>query len=145
MKFYNDGEVWFLGESIYPAGVCHCQFNTDRTQVEISLINGKTLLPFRNVSDFQKANGSAYSNYSDFITGTKGFFAISSGSGGSSNTGGSPVSHWVFDYTNLIQTTTTDLWSYYLGGSGGTLVGTVYIVYTDTTKEIVDNITYTQV
>jgi hypothetical protein len=40
----------------------------------------------------------------------------------------------IFDATSLAQTSTTDTWTFYTGGLAGTLVATVTITYTDSTK-----------
>jgi hypothetical protein len=45
-----------------------------------------------------------------------------------------------FDYITLTQTTTSDVWNYYLGGSGGTLRATVTINYTDSTKATIQSV-----
>ena len=39
-----------------------------------------------------------------------------------------------FDYISLSETSTTDVYTYKNGGSGGTTVATVTITYTDSTK-----------
>ncbi len=49
---------------------------------------------------------------------------------------------FAYDYVVLTNpNSTTDLWTFKTGGSGGTTVGTVTIVYTDTTKCTVDDVT----
>ena len=49
---------------------------------------------------------------------------------------------FAYDYTVLTNpNSTTDLWTFKTGGSGGTTVATVTIVYTDTTKCVIDDIT----
>ncbi len=52
-----------------------------------------------------------------------------------------PFDHDYFAYTNT--NSTTDTYEYNTGGSGGTLVATVTIVYTDTTKETISTVTRT--
>jgi len=48
-----------------------------------------------------------------------------------------------YDYVSLTQATLTDVWTFYTGGSGGTLVATVTITYTDSGKETISNIART--
>jgi len=46
-----------------------------------------------------------------------------------------------FDSLSLAQTSTTDVWTFYVGGLAGTLVSTVTITYTDSTKATIANVT----
>lgn len=48
-----------------------------------------------------------------------------------------------FDYCSLSQTATQDVWMFKIGGAGGTLVNTVTINYTDSTKITVANVSKT--
>jgi hypothetical protein len=48
-----------------------------------------------------------------------------------------------FDYTAQVQTATADTWTFYVGGSGGVLVATITINYTDATKAIISNVVRT--
>ncbi|SRR5258708_3820915 len=48
-----------------------------------------------------------------------------------------------FDYISLAQTSTTDVYTFYQGGSGGTLVNTVTINYTDSSKGTLSNVALT--
>ena len=45
-----------------------------------------------------------------------------------------------FDFITLTPGTLTDVWKYYAGGSGGTLVATVTITYTDSTKATIASV-----
>lgn len=49
----------------------------------------------------------------------------------------------IFDATQLTQTSVTDVWTFYTGGIGGTLVATVTITYTDTTKATISTVVKT--
>lgn len=49
----------------------------------------------------------------------------------------------IHDYISLAQGGTTDTWSYKVGGIGGTLVATVTITYTDSTKTIISTVAKT--
>lgn len=49
----------------------------------------------------------------------------------------------VYDYAALATATTTDTWTFFVGGSGGTLVATIVIAYTDATKVTVSSVTKT--
>lgn len=51
------------------------------------------------------------------------------------------VPQW--DYTALVQASTTDTWAFKTGGSGGSTVATVVITYTDSGKGTISNITKT--
>jgi len=48
-----------------------------------------------------------------------------------------------FDYVSLAQASTTDTYTFYQGGSGGTLVNTVTITYTDSSKNTLSNVALT--
>jgi len=48
-----------------------------------------------------------------------------------------------WDYTSLAVDTLTDTWTFYTGGSGGTLVATVVITYTDAAKGTISNVAKT--
>lgn len=48
-----------------------------------------------------------------------------------------------YDYLSLSQGSTTDVWTYKTGGSGGTTVGTVTITYTDSSKAIISSVART--
>lgn len=48
-----------------------------------------------------------------------------------------------WDYTFLAVDTLTDTWTFYTGGSGGTLVATVVITYTDEAKGTISNVAKT--
>ena len=48
-----------------------------------------------------------------------------------------------FDAQVLTSGATTDSWAYKTGGAGGTTVGTILITYSDNTKALISNITYT--
>lgn len=48
-----------------------------------------------------------------------------------------------YDYVALSQSSTADTWSFRAGGSGGTLVNTVTVNYTDSTKNTISNIALT--
>ena len=48
-----------------------------------------------------------------------------------------------WDYVAQAQGATTDTWTFYTGGSGGTLVATVTITYVDATKEVILNVART--
>jgi hypothetical protein len=45
-----------------------------------------------------------------------------------------------YNYVGLTQTSTTDTWTYKMGGSAGTTLATVTITYTDTTKATIDHV-----
>lgn len=49
----------------------------------------------------------------------------------------------IFDFVSLAQASTTDTYVFKTGGSGGTLVSTVVITYTDSTKATIANVTKT--
>ena len=49
----------------------------------------------------------------------------------------------IFDYAAQSQSTTQDVWTFKTGGSGGTLVATVTINYTDSTKAVITNVAKT--
>lgn len=49
----------------------------------------------------------------------------------------------VYDYLTLTQASTTDTYNFYVGGSGGTLVNTLVITYTDSTKATIANVAKT--
>lgn len=49
----------------------------------------------------------------------------------------------VYDYISLSQTSTTDVWVFKNGGSGGSTVSTITITYTDASKETIANIAKT--
>lgn len=47
---------------------------------------------------------------------------------------------WGWDYVSLNSSgSTQDVYKFYVGGSGGTLIGTVTINYTDSTKDTITN------
>jgi hypothetical protein len=48
-----------------------------------------------------------------------------------------------FDTTALAQTSTIDVWTFRVGGVGGTLVSTVTITYTDSTKATISTVVRT--
>ena len=48
-----------------------------------------------------------------------------------------------FDSTSLAQATLTDTWTFYTGGLAGTLVSTVTITYTDSTKATISTVVRT--
>lgn len=48
-----------------------------------------------------------------------------------------------YNYIALAQTSTTDVWTFRKGGAGGTLVATLTIVYTDSTKATISTVTKT--
>ena len=48
-----------------------------------------------------------------------------------------------FDATSLTQATLTDTWKFYTGGLAGSLVNTVTITYTDSTKATISNVVKT--
>lgn len=48
-----------------------------------------------------------------------------------------------FDYVSLTQSSTTDTYTFYQGGSGGTLVNTVTITYTGSDKGTLSNVALT--
>lgn len=50
-----------------------------------------------------------------------------------------------FDYVALSQATLTDTYTFYTGGSSGTLVATIVILYTDATKATISTVTKTPV
>lgn len=63
--------------------------------------------------------------------------------GGSSGGGGGIVTV-PYDYISVAYpNTTTEVYSYYIGGAGGTLVATVTVVYTDATKANISTVTKT--
>jgi hypothetical protein len=45
-----------------------------------------------------------------------------------------------YDYVSQARATLTDTWSFYSGGSGGTLVATITIAYTDASKAVIANV-----
>jgi hypothetical protein len=45
-----------------------------------------------------------------------------------------------YDYVSQSQTSITDVWSFYSGGAGGTLVATITITYTTTGKTVIANV-----
>lgn len=47
------------------------------------------------------------------------------------------------DYVSNAPTSTTDVFTFKTGGSGGTTVGTVTVVYTDSTKTVLSTATLT--
>lgn len=49
----------------------------------------------------------------------------------------------IYDYVSQAQATLTDTWSFKTGGSGGTLVATVTITYTDSTKATISTVAKT--
>ena len=49
----------------------------------------------------------------------------------------------VFDYTALSPSATQDVWTFKTGGSGGSLVSTVTINYTDATKAVIVDVART--
>lgn len=49
----------------------------------------------------------------------------------------------IFDATALTQASTTDTWTFRTGGLAGTLVATVTITYTDSTKATISNVVKT--
>jgi hypothetical protein len=46
----------------------------------------------------------------------------------------------VFDYIELAQNATQDIYTYKTGGAGGTTVRVVTITFTDSTKQVLDNV-----
>lgn len=48
-----------------------------------------------------------------------------------------------YDYISLAQASTTDTWSYKNGGAAGTLVATVTVTYTDSTKATIQSVAKT--
>lgn len=50
---------------------------------------------------------------------------------------------FAYDYKALTQNSTQDIWTYKSGGSGGTLVATKTITYTDSTKVTISTIVRT--
>ena len=49
-----------------------------------------------------------------------------------------------YDYVSLDSSTPgTEIWTFYIGGSGGTLLATITIVYTDSTKSTISTVTQT--
>lgn len=46
----------------------------------------------------------------------------------------------VYDYASLAQASTTDTWTFKLGGASGTVVGTLLITYTDSTKATISTV-----
>jgi hypothetical protein len=48
-----------------------------------------------------------------------------------------------YDYASLAQTSTIDTWTFKVGGSGGTLVATITITYTDSTKATISTVVRT--
>ena len=54
-----------------------------------------------------------------------------------------PFVPYSYDYVALVSGTTTDTYTFYQGGSGGTLVTTVTITYSDSTKATISNIART--
>lgn len=55
--------------------------------------------------------------------------------------GGLSLPTW--DYVSNASTSTSDTYSFKVGGSGGTLVATVAVVYTDSTKGTISTVTRT--
>jgi len=49
----------------------------------------------------------------------------------------------IYDACSLAQTATVDTWTFYTGGLAGTLVNTVTITYTDSTKTTISNVVKT--
>lgn len=49
----------------------------------------------------------------------------------------------IFDYCALSQNSTQDIWTFKTGGAAGTLVATVTITYTDTTKATISTVAKT--
>jgi hypothetical protein len=49
----------------------------------------------------------------------------------------------IHDYISQAQNATQDIWSFFFGGSGGTLVATVTITYTDATKATIASVAKT--
>ena len=56
---------------------------------------------------------------------------------------GSFFVHALHDYIALAQAATTDTWTFKSGGAGGTLVATVTITYTDSTKATISTVVRT--
>lgn len=48
-----------------------------------------------------------------------------------------------YDYVSRSLNSATETWTFYVGGSGGTLVNTIVIVYTDTTLSYISTVTKT--
>lgn len=48
-----------------------------------------------------------------------------------------------YDYISLSQNATQDIWSYKVGGAAGTLVATVSVTYTDSTKATISTVVKT--
>jgi hypothetical protein len=49
----------------------------------------------------------------------------------------------IHDYISLAQNATQDIYTFYSGGSGGTLVSTVTVTFTDATKTTLSNVART--
>lgn len=58
------------------------------------------------------------------------------------NPAGGIVSDY-YDFLSLTEDTTTDVWTYKAGGSGGTTVATVTITYTDSNKGTISTVVRT--
>lgn len=48
-----------------------------------------------------------------------------------------------YDYIEVTEGATTDVFQYKVGGTSGTLISTVTITYTDATKAVLDNVART--
>lgn len=48
-----------------------------------------------------------------------------------------------YDFVSLAQTSLSDIYTFKSGGSNGTLVATITIVYVDTTKNVISTVTKT--
>lgn len=48
-----------------------------------------------------------------------------------------------YDYVSLVQDATTDAYAFKIGGSGGTLLATITITFTDSTKVTIDHVLLT--
>ena len=63
---------------------------------------------------------------------------------GTNNTPVNGIGLPTYDYLSVTYpTATTEQYQFYSGGSGGTLVATIQIVYTDSTKEFITSVTKT--
>jgi hypothetical protein len=48
-----------------------------------------------------------------------------------------------YDYLSYTSNTTTDVYEYYQGGSGGTLIATITVTWTDSTKTVLSSVART--
>lgn len=92
----------------------------------------------KNISPNQREDLSTLSiatNSSEYLTSKGGALNVIS------ITGLVPLQYDYIAYTNT--NSTTDTYQFYTGGAGGTLVSTLTIVYTDSTKTIISTMART--